>query len=137
MTRDEAIKLLECSATELVGTMMQTDEQTAVNQLQRYVDAYDMAIAALREQDSNANQHVSNTSNALGGWISVEERLPERDKSVLILCKNKAMFTGYQYPDYEGKSRWRIHTALSSTKLLNRGRVTHWMPLPEPIKEEV
>lgn len=65
MTREEAIKLLECSATELVGTMMQTDEQTAVNQLQRYVDAYDMAIAALREQDSNANQRVSNTSNAL------------------------------------------------------------------------
>ena len=28
-------------------------------------NAYDMAIAALREQDSNANQHVSNTSNAL------------------------------------------------------------------------
>lgn len=65
MTREEAIKLLECSATELVGTMMQTNEQTAVNQLRRYVDAYDMAIAALREQDSNANQHVSNTSNAL------------------------------------------------------------------------
>ena len=28
-------------------------------------EALDMAIAALREQDSNANQHVSNTSNAL------------------------------------------------------------------------
>lgn len=65
MTREEAIKLLECSATELVGMMMQTDEQTAIHQIQRYVDACDMAIAALREQDSNANQHVSNTSNAL------------------------------------------------------------------------
>lgn len=52
MTREEAIKLLECSATELVGTMMQTDEQTAVNQLQRYVDAFDVAISALREQDN-------------------------------------------------------------------------------------
>ena len=28
-------------------------------------EALDMAIVALREQDSNANQHVSNTSNAL------------------------------------------------------------------------
>ena len=111
MTREEAIKLLECSATELVGTMMQTDEQTAVNQLQRYVDAYDMAISALRKQDSNANQHVSNTSNALGGWNSVEERMP----------KKRAIWCNYdsEYGDYECKG------------------VTHWMPLSEPPKEEV
>lgn len=31
----------------------------------REVDFLRAAIAALREQDSNANQHVSNTSNAL------------------------------------------------------------------------
>ena len=133
MTREEAIKRLEW--LEMVAEYV--DSVTIGSKCTEDWNAYNMAIAALREQDSNANQHVSNTSNALGGWISVEERLPERDKSVLILCKNKAMFTGYQYPDYEGKSRWRIHTALSSTKLLNRGRVTHWMPLPEPIKEEV
>lgn len=126
MTREEAIKRLEW--LEMVAEYV--DSVTIGSKCTEDWNAYNMAIAALREQDSNANQHVSNTSNALGGWISVEERMPERDKSVLILCKNKAMFTGYQYPDYEGKSRWRIHTALSSTKLLNRGRVTHWMPLP-------
>ena len=123
MTREEAIWYLQPIADSA--------------SLERYKEALGMAIAALREQDSNANQHVSNTSNALGGWISVEERLPERDESVLILCKNKAMFTGYQFTDYEGESRWKIHTALSSTKLLNRGRVTHWMYLPETPKEEV
>lgn len=65
MTREEAIKLLECSATELAGTMMQTDEQTAVNQLQRYVDAYDMAISALREQENLTScNKVSNKTNA-------------------------------------------------------------------------
>lgn len=63
-------------------------------------------------------------------WIPVNERLPEAEKSVLLLCKNKAMFTGYQCPDYSGEARWRVHTALKSTKLLNKGRVTHWMPLP-------
>lgn len=69
-------------------------------------------------------------------WIPVTERLPEDEELVLIHCKNGAMFVGYcgkQYCDYE--RRWRIKTALNSTKLLNLGRVTHWMPLPEPPKE--
>lgn len=70
-------------------------------------------------------------------WIPVTERLPEDEELVLIHCKNGAMFVGYcgkQYCDYE--RRWRIKTALNSTKLLNLGRVTHWMPLPEPPKGE-
>lgn len=69
-------------------------------------------------------------------WISVKDRLPDREQSVLLLCKNKAMFTGCHFLDYNNESRWRIHTALNSTKLLNRGRVTHWMPLPKPPKED-
>lgn len=70
-------------------------------------------------------------------WIPVTERLPEEKELVLILCKNGAMFVGYcgmQYVDME--RRWRIKTALNSTKLLNLGRVTHWMPLPQPPKGE-
>ena len=70
-------------------------------------------------------------------FIPVTERLPVDEELVLILCKNGAMFVGYcgkQYADFE--RRWRIKTALNSTKLLNLGRVTHWMPLPEPPKEE-
>lgn len=69
-------------------------------------------------------------------WIPVTKRLPDDEELVLILCKNGAMFVGYcgkQYVDFE--RRWRIKTALNSTKLLNLGRVTHWMPLPEPPKE--
>ena len=54
MTREKAIVLIECAATELVGTMMQTKEPSAIEQLQRYVDAYDMAISALREQEERS-----------------------------------------------------------------------------------
>lgn len=66
------------------------------------------------------------------GWVAVNERLPDEDVLVLILCKNKAMFVGSCFKaNYENESRWKIRTALSSTKLLNKGRVTHWMPLPK------
>lgn len=65
-------------------------------------------------------------------WVAVNERLPDENVLVLILCKNKAMFVGSCFKaKYENESRWKIRTALSSTKLLNKGRVTHWMPLPK------
>lgn len=69
-------------------------------------------------------------------WIPVTELLPEEEELVLIICKNGARFVGYcgkRYGDFE--RRWRIKTALNSTKLLNLGRVTHWMPLPTPPKD--
>ena len=139
MTREEAIKLLECSATELVGTMMQTDEQTAVNQLRRYVDAYDMAIAALREQGNCCK-------NGNSSWISVEERLPEdlpeNQGKKVIPCLVSLKST---YPkgkpntqkrqrqlQYYGSAGW-----VWEWSRIGSSRVTHWMPLPEPPKEEV
>ena len=61
MTREEAIKRLEW--LEMVAEYV--DSVTIGSKCTEDWNAYNMAIAALREQDSNANQHVSNTSNAL------------------------------------------------------------------------
>lgn len=79
------------------------------------------------------NGYTKGCEDSKPRWIPVTERLPEEEKLVLILCKNGARFVGYcgkQYCDIE--RRWHIKTALNSTKLLNKGRVSHWMPLPEP-----
>ena len=63
-------------------------------------------------------------------WISVEERLPERYKHVLVATR----FTDGGEPDLEiayfsiggwKKEEGRLY-----------GKVTHWMPLPEPPEEE-
>ena len=51
MTREEAIILIECSATELVGAMAKAKNDSEAKQIQRYIDAYDMAISAIRQQD--------------------------------------------------------------------------------------
>ena len=101
-------------------------------------EALDMAIAALREQDSNANQHVSNTSNALGGWISVKERLPGDEKPVLVyygFWRKENAGTALRYTGTLSYFRFdpQPHWQHESTGLI----VTHWMPLPEPPKEEV
>lgn len=55
------------------------------------------------------------------GWISVKDRLPEKDEYVLCFCN---IGDGFQAIFHYGKERKFDGTA-----------VTHWMPLPEPPKE--
>lgn len=125
MTREEAIKFSEYA-------QIMADGKPDVQEF------YKIAEAALREQDSNANQHVSNTSNALGGWISVKERLPGDEKPVLVyygFWRKENAGTALRYTGTLSYFRFdpQPHWQHESTGLI----VTHWMPLPEPPKEEV
>lgn len=52
------------------------------------------------------------------GWISVKDRLPEKDEYVLCFCN---IGDGFQAIFHYGKERKFNGTA-----------VTHWMPLPKP-----
>ena len=69
-------------------------------------------------------------------WISVTERLPDEDGSYLVTTTTGAVTTARYYvsktfpatkllPEYTSQAKWQS----------NRD-VTHWMPLPEPPKEE-
>lgn len=53
-------------------------------------------------------------------WISVEERLPEQHKEVLVVCLGNV---GTDFIATNG--RWYEH---------DHWFITHWMPLPEPPK---
>ena len=119
MTRKEAIERLDLCQNVC------TDCLTCAS----HDEALDMAIAALREQDSNANQHVSNTSNALGGWISVEDRLPEEAERVLV------RLSGDKPPI--GEPRMDTDRVVDGRWVRWFDLVTHWMTLPELPKEEV
>ena len=60
----------------------------------------------------------------VGGWISVEDRLPEKNVPVLVWEKQ-----GFAYVDrLEAECAWQI----AST---HHAIVTHWLPLPEPPEE--
>ena len=77
MTREEAIWYLQPIADSA--------------SLERYKEALGMAIAALREQDSNANQHVSNTSNASNALESFNQKTEADTVKGCKLC-NSARF---------------------------------------------
>jgi hypothetical protein len=68
-------------------------------------------------------------------WISVEERLPDKsnfkDESVRVLVY-RAYYDEARvgYYDYHWKEFYTVDDLIM-------GRVTHWMPLPEPPEVEV
>lgn len=60
-------------------------------------------------------------------WISVTERLPEKQADVVALSNKNG---GYMFVGYRGyiSGEWMENGAL------HIGDVTHWMPIPEPPK---
>lgn len=101
-------------------------------------EAVDIAFDALREQ-ANTNQRSSNASNALNGWISVEDRLPSReglmdDETEYVLVCERYVYGGggnvtiCGYTE-NGWNEWDNFGGICPE------RITHWMPLPEPPKE--
>lgn len=91
------------------------------------------ALALLREQEPT----VAQDTNVLGKWVSVKDRLPEKDGEYLVYidwryCQLASFTTnkpkeftfinaGYGWYDYD-----------SDYGFYEVRRVTHWMPLPEP-----
>lgn len=63
-------------------------------------------------------------------WISVKERLPEIDAEVLIYTDEGL----YDVAQYSGGERfWTLER--NPDCWVTASGVTHWMPLPEPMKE--
>ncbi len=68
-------------------------------------------------------------------WISVNDRLPNSNKKVLVYCKNERdeyVGVGY-YRNWMGKY-WFDSENKEPFEVCGY-EVTHWMPLPEPPKE--
>lgn len=118
MTSKEAIVLLECCATEAVGVLAATTEKFAAKQLRRYIDAYDMAIAALRERDetdtnvggkTNADRIRAMSDEELAKWVTefVELVLEQNgldDKYELSPNFKTDMLVNFKKPYKEGNN---------------------------------
>lgn len=70
-------------------------------------------------------------------WIPVTERLPERNKSVLLCMKSRTLRIGIciQTGSYDN-GFWFVQGAAGYESLATfEFRVLAWMPLPEPYRE--
>lgn len=74
-------------------------------------------------------------------WISVNDRLPEKNTTIDVIINGK-----YRLPDavYSLKDMWNKKDNFSAYMRGDNGMywaditsdVTHWMPIPEPPKED-
>ena len=78
--------------------------------------------------NKDARAYIQQLEAQVPKWISVEERLPEEDDDVLMMT-DMGMSMGYYCRDSFIDS-W-VDYVNSDSKC-----VTHWMPLPEPPKED-
>lgn len=114
MTREEIVKALRvCSSdTPCINCPAMGREPKL-----RCTDYAMMCAADMLEQDAKT------------GWISVKDRLPKDDATYLVYGRNGY---GIVFAIYYGDGEW-----LTCDDLTNITRfVAHWMPLPEPPKEE-
>lgn len=110
----------ECSQQKSLQAADAIEELLAERE-ENYADSWKMAFEV--ERDTNR-------------WISVTEQLPEYMKNVLV---TDGVFSGMGWRDYydcHGTKPREDHWIAPSTNVNELG-ITHWMPLPEPPKEEV
>ena len=98
-----------------------------------YDEAAD-AIYKLRRENKNWEKAMKTALDFIPQWIPVTERLPEEWKSVLTYqpYKNDREKPLIRISWYIGAGIWRECEQANTLEL----PVTHWMPLPEPPKEE-
>lgn len=119
MTREKAIEILENGAWwDLLIPITTIEGRKSDIELH---EALDIAIAALRN-----------------GWISVEDRLPEKPQYDWVLITGKFLEGGYMVP-HIGEYRhgvWFVDCYDEPFEKFCMVKVTHWQPLPEPPAED-
>lgn len=79
--------------------------------------------------------HLISNGVTFQQWIPVTERLPEPDKQVLAIVsgrwENIVFDRAYELVSWSADEGW----IMEAWPELEDPDVSHWMPLPEPVKE--
>ena len=121
MTREEAIRILDPVTTgeALAEIEYYNGFSGKTAAVQAVSDACVLAVAALREQEQRR-------------WIPVEERLPQNYISVLVYIPTAEPLPMVHEAYIGDDGEWHS----SNFYEIENEDVTHWMPLPEPPKED-
>ena len=105
-----------------------------------YMDDYKV-LQKCYESDEDEVSEALNESND-NGWISVKDRLPEYDKTVLVVNEDGYMHTAVRIKSSIARiDEWQIKFGVyfidnDVWEEDEQGKITHWRHLPEPPKGE-
>lgn len=127
MTKTKAIEILNQRYDEYVfiQRLRFSDESDVINRMIALLTAIDAL-----QQSSNIEAEHDN------GWISVKDRLPDKDGKYMVWYKGESCICefdaesqtfGYTYDDYD-----EMYSHLVCWDDDMHKDVTHWRPLPEP-----
>ena len=104
-------------------------------ELKKLLPAAADAIEELQKQLDEETEYATALSCYVPQWIPVTERLPENGVYVLGRYKNNEMAVVSVFGHDEDFTFWRAQTDEGWEADCDT-EPTHWMPLPEPPKEE-
>ena len=90
-------------------------------------------VKHLENQLADAGKKVAQLEAAQPKWISVEERLPDKSGEVLICVYGHVTIAWYSVNRFETGGGMVFFV---DDHFADGNEVTHWMPLPQPPKEE-
>ena len=140
MKIEKVIKQLESILAHVCSMAASPD---ADNIWRKDIDALEFALTALRSMQETTKP----------GWISVKDRLPNEEDDVLILVREiehygrhheKRKVYYWQFVGWHVDEKWAT-TYCHGFRYIDdeneeeprcEHEVTHWMPLPEPPKED-
>ena len=98
---------------------------------EKLIELLDHATEAFRfdawENTDRIADHLIANGVTVQQWIPVSEKLPEDNERVIAYRPMEADASAYKYCVMWG---WSVKGSM------RHGGITHWMPLPEPPKEE-
>lgn len=125
---DELVKRLKNCATQAAPclTCDMTDDGSCIETLMK--QAADAIEELSRDLDSMNEANIA-LYGALPKWIPVTERLPEKDGAFITAYSKGGVSQNWYMTFHHGGGKWYQNSE-------DTGEVTHWMPLPEPPKED-
>ena len=103
-------------------------EYLSIKDITKKLEAWHDGIAYDYAEDAAADAlaYIQQLEAQVPKWISVEERLPEYGRYLVIIQTECGM----------GKVITATYNDMGWWTYGNSGELTHWMPLPEPPKED-
>ena len=151
-----------CQIMREAADMLENDE-TYSGVLQDAIEKWKKAYGTLREKHSALLEQNGKLRDAAAqvtklaaeaaverDWISVEDRLPEEHESIFAKAYGTKRWADGMFrtisdevlacvafeDGHETTMTLRTHDGAWALSSIHRGRVTHWMPLPEPPKTD-